>query len=72
MALCFRKPLNRGCLSNGKVDLRIAFIHEIPKVNSVIIFIEASIWQNVQSVEKKLCLRKPGKWLADPTKKEKD
>jgi len=61
----------KGCLSYGKADLRIAFIHEDLNVNSVNIMMETKIWLNVQSVEKKLHPRKPGKWPAGPTKKEK-
>ena len=61
----------KGCLTHGKPDLRIAFILEDLNVNSVNIMKEVKIWRNVRSVEKKLHLKRLGKWQANPTKKEK-
>ena len=42
------------------------------RVNSIITFMEAKIWQNVQSVERKFNLRNLGKWRVDQISKAKE
>ena len=41
-------------------------------MNSVFKTKETKTWQNVHSAEKKFNLRKPGRWLADQTKQERE
>jgi hypothetical protein len=41
-------------------------------INSLVKIKEIKTWRNVQSVEKKFSLRKPGRWQANQTKQEKE